>query len=87
MIQSKVTVEHEHGLHARVAMLVCKAADGFASQITLHYKDKVADAKDILQVMSLGACEGTEITIQIEGDDEAEAMAGMQDVFLHPVQT
>ena len=62
------------GLHARASMKMVDMANRFGSQIHLRYQGNTADAKDILEVMALGASYGTDITIQSEGEDETAAI-------------
>lgn len=66
------------GIHARPAGLLIKEAAKFASQITLKKGDKTADAKRIFAVMGLAAKKGEELSVTVEGADEAEAAAAME---------
>lgn len=75
MTANEVTLQHEAGLHARPAAQFVKAASRFASTITVRAGDKQANAKSIIQVLALGARQGTTITISAEGADEADAVA------------
>jgi phosphocarrier protein HPr len=43
--------------------------------------DKQANGKSMLSVMGLGARNGDEITVQVEGADEAEAAAELETFF------
>lgn len=63
------------GLHARPAGILVKKAAAFQSKITVENveKEKTADAKRIMGVMSLCIKHGQKIVLTIEGDDEAEA--------------
>jgi phosphotransferase system HPr (HPr) family protein len=40
-----------------------------------------ANAKSILSVLTLGAAIGTELTLRVDGDDEAEAFVAIQEIF------
>ena len=62
------------GLHARAAAKLVQLAAGFASQITVSKDDKQANAKSIMKVMMLAAARGALVTIEVEGEDEHEAM-------------
>ena len=74
MKKDKVIIKNETGLHARPASQFVKKAGEFKSKITLQKDDETASAKSIMAVMGLGAEQGTEIGIKIEGEDEDEAM-------------
>ena len=74
MVSQKVTIKNPTGLHLRPAGILCKEAMQFKSLITFSYRENTANAKSVLSV--LGACVkcGDEITINCEGEDEAEAL-------------
>ncbi|MGB3632564.1 MAG: HPr family phosphocarrier protein [Rubrobacteraceae bacterium] len=78
MKEKEVTVVPEEGLHARPAAEFVKAAKGYSSHIKVIKDGKEANAKSSLNLMSLGAKQGDNLTIRAEGDDEeaaAEALA------------
>ena len=77
MTTQDVVLQHEAGLHARPAADFVKAASGFTATISVQADAKRANAKSIIQVMGLGARQGTTITISAEGADEAEAVAAL----------
>ena len=81
MINKKIKIVNKLGLHARAAMKLIDLAGRFQSHIDICYKNKIADAKDILNVMTLGAGFGTEIEFQIDGSDEKEAMQALCDLI------
>ena len=79
MLQEKVVIINNLGLHARAAANLVRAAQKFSSQIKVTRTDRQinADAKSILSVLTLAAPKGTEILIQAEGSDEDSALAAM----------
>lgn len=81
MLETKVTVNNKAGLHTRPASLLVKTAGQFQSKILLVTKDITVDAKSIMGIMALGASQGTEITLQIDGVDEKVANLAMVDLF------
>ena len=74
MVSQKVVIKNPTGLHLSPAGILCKEAMQFKSLITFSYRENTANAKSVLSV--LGACVkcGDEITINCEGEDEAEAL-------------
>ena len=74
MVSQKVVIKNPTGLHLRPAGILCKEAMQFKSLITFSYRENTANAKSVLSV--LGACVKCvdEITINCEGEDEAEAL-------------
>ena len=75
------TIKDEFGIHARPAGLLVKAAAGYNCNVALECNGKVADAKKIFSVMSLGAKQGNVITVRTEGIDEIDANLGLEDFF------
>lgn len=78
MIEIRVIVLDETGLHARPAAQFVKAANGFTSEIWIRKDDKKVNAKSIVGVLSLGASQGTEIVIGAQGEDEIEAVQELE---------
>ena len=71
----------ETGIHARPATLLVQTASKFASDITLEYKGKSVNLKSIMGVMSLGVGKDADITIYVDGADEAEALAALEETM------
>ena len=69
--QYKIT--DPEGIHARQAGLLVKAAKACASSITIAKDGKKGDAKKIFAIMGLGAKQGDEVTVIVEGEDEEKA--------------
>lgn len=72
-----VTVTNQTGLHARPASLFVQKAARFKSDIHVTKKDAPEmriNAKSIMGILSGGIAQGTEITIEAEGDDAQTAV-------------
>ena len=81
MIDKEVTIENKLGLHLRAAALLVKEAEKFSSDITL-VKDKMKiNAKSILGITTLMAKKGTKLKIVADGEDEAEAIESLEELF------
>ncbi|RKQ31346.1 phosphocarrier protein HPr [Oceanobacillus halophilus] len=78
MIEKTFKVTVETGLHARPATILVQVANRFASNIQLTYKEKTADLKSIMGVMSLGIEYGANFTISVQGTTEQEAMDNIE---------
>lgn len=72
MKEMDITIQLEHGLHARPAAEFTRVASRFKSDITLVKGDRSVNAKSIIGVMSLGAAKDETIKLIIDGEDEAE---------------
>ncbi|HCP15703.1 MAG TPA: HPr family phosphocarrier protein [Peptococcaceae bacterium] len=81
MISQAYVVKNKVGLHARPASLLVKKASEFKSEIEMKHGASTANVKSILSLLSLGASKGSQIMINIKGDDEAEAMAAILEIL------
>lgn len=79
MAEEKVVVSNEMGLHARPAAAFVKLVKNFPGKVEIIKDGKVANAKSIFNVMSLGVASGTEITIRVTGEDEEENLKKVVD--------
>lgn len=84
MLKAKLKVINQLGLHARAAAQLVRLAGTFQSSIELKRFDNnvVADAKSILSVLTLAAARGTELELQVEGEDEKRALESIEEIFL-----
>lgn len=67
-------------LHARPAANFVKAAMRFRARVLVGANGKVADAKSILAVLSLGAKGGTTLELNAEGDDAPAALDALAEL-------
>lgn len=74
MIEKKVTIIHEEGLHARPATMFVKLATTYESKISVTKDERQVNGKSLLSILSLGAAKGTDVLIQADGADEVEAL-------------
>jgi len=76
MIQRTVTITNKFGLHARPASRFVEIADTFEADIYIKKIGQKANARSILDVMSIAAGAG-EIIIVADGIDEKEAIESL----------
>jgi phosphocarrier protein HPr len=76
-----VLVINPQGVHARPADLIVKAANRFASNVEIIKGHERVDAKSILAIFTLAALPGTELVIEADGPDAAEAVAALCELF------
>ncbi|ERP91252.1 phosphocarrier protein HPr [Alcanivorax sp. P2S70] len=81
MIEQSLDVINKLGLHARAAAKVVSVASRYDSAIHVLHKGNRIDAKSIMGLLMLGAAKGSQVTFQVEGDDEDAAMAELEDLF------
>lgn len=77
-MKKNVTVQMQSDVEARPIALLVQTANQFKSQIYLEVGDAKVNAKSIMGVMSLALLNGTQIVIDAEGEDEAEAVTALE---------
>ena len=80
MAERSVQIVNKHGLHARPAAEMVKAAARFKSEITISRDDLEVNGKSIMGVMMLAAEYGATITLRADGPDAdaaLDALAGL----------
>lgn len=81
MISRNVTVKICVGLHARPATYFIQKANSYKSQIWVEKDDRRVNAKSLLGVLSLGITKDTTITLIADGQDEIEALNGLEELI------
>jgi len=74
MAERSVQIVNKHGLHARPAAEMVKAASKFKSDITISRDDLEVNGKSIMGVMMLAAEYGATITLKASGPDADTAL-------------
>ncbi|MBN1593040.1 MAG: HPr family phosphocarrier protein [Candidatus Coatesbacteria bacterium] len=77
MLEKKVYIKDEFGMHLRSIMTLVEAAKAFEASISVRFGDEVADGKSPWALLALGVVAGSQITFCVEGPDEKDAMAKM----------
>ncbi len=72
-----VVINNPQGLHARPAELFARLAMQFDSDIEMIRDDYCVDAKSILNILTLGAGQGSELTLRASGLDAEEALEAL----------
>ena len=81
MIERQLDVINKLGLHARAAAKVVSVASRYDSRIHVIHNGNPIDAKSIMGLLMLGAAKGSQVTFQVEGDDETAAMEELEELF------
>ena len=74
MAERSVKIVNKHGLHARPAAEIVKAASRFKSDVTISRDDLEVNGKSIMGVMMLAAEFGASITLRATGPDADDAL-------------
>lgn len=81
MIEEVLKIINKHGLHARPAAQFVKIAGKFKSDIKVIKDGLEVNGKSIMGIMMLAAEPGSEIALLIEGEDEKEAFAALNELI------
>jgi phosphocarrier protein HPr len=73
-LHARVVVRNPQGLHMRPAMAFTQIANRFRSAVTLRRPGKTANGRSMVQLIMLAAPQGTELDLEVEGDDAAAAL-------------
>ena len=77
MAERSVQIVNKHGLHARPAAEMVKAASRFKSDITISRDDLEVNGKSIMGGMMLAAEHGAMITLRASGPDADDALESL----------
>ena len=72
MIKTKVTIINQLGLHARASAKFVATASKFISQLKVSKGTQTVNGKSIMGIMMLAASKGSELILEIDGNDEVE---------------
>jgi len=81
MMKKELLIENKLGLHARAAAQIVKSASAYASKITLVKDGLEVDGKSIMGIMMLAASKGSSVLLEVRGEDEGQALAGLEQLF------
>ena len=79
---STVTLSNPQGLHMRPAYLFAETAAKFESKIELVKEEIRIDGKSILDILTLGATQGTEVSVEATGADAQEAIDTLEGLLI-----
>ena len=74
MIRSTIRISNKLGLHARASAKLTKLAGSFKSEVFMSRNGRRVNAKSIMGVMMLAAGVGTEVELEVDGEDEEAAL-------------
>jgi phosphotransferase system HPr (HPr) family protein len=83
-LQRQVVITNPQGFHMRPATAFAQLAGKFQSAVWVHKGDKRMNGKSPLELMFLGADQGTELTLEVSGDDAHEALEALAKLLAAP---
>ena len=83
MMEKKFEITNKLGLHARPATLFVQRVQKYLAEIKVRKdgQEEVADGKSVIDLLTLGAQQGSKVTIIIDGEDEEEIMKEIEELF------
>ena len=81
MTQQTVTVVNKLGMHARPSAMFVTEATRFEAEVWLTKDSTKVNGKSIMGVMMLAAEKGSELLLEVNGPDEAEALTALVKVI------
>jgi phosphoenolpyruvate---glycerone phosphotransferase subunit DhaM len=76
----RLTLVNPQGLHARPAAQIATAVGSLAADVAVEAGGRRADASSSLELMTLGAGQGVEITVSAVGADAEQAVAAVREM-------
>lgn len=82
LIKKKLIVKNKQGLHARPAALFVQIANKYDSRVTVRRDEEEVNGKSIMGILMLGAEKGSQIVIEVEGDDAEMAIHELERIIV-----
>ena len=82
LIEKKLTIKNEQGLHARPAALFVQIANKYESDIIVRKGRQEVNGKSIMGLLTLAAEKGAKLNIKANGPDAKEAIEELERVIL-----
>ena len=74
-LHTRLTLLNTMGLHARAAAAFVTAIKDLTVEVTVRWEGQTANGRSVLDLLTLGAPQGSVLELQIQGDDAEEALA------------
>lgn len=87
MIRFSCIIEDQNGMHARPAGMLVACVKNFDSSVRVEHGEKVADARRLLSLMTLGAKYQEMLTFEVEGSDEEDAALAIKRFMANGMRT
>ena len=78
MIKKPVTIQANMDMEARPIAHLVQEASQYSSKVYIELDEKKINAKSIMGMMSLKLTKGTTLVVVADGDDESNAIEGVE---------
>ena len=82
LIEKKLTIQNEQGLHARPAAIFVQIANKYESDIAVKKGRQEVNGKSIMGLLTLAAEKGAKLHIKVNGPDAKEAIEELEKIIL-----
>ncbi|MED4750898.1 HPr family phosphocarrier protein [Brevibacillus choshinensis] len=83
MVAKTFVIQNPTGLHARPASMFVQKAAQFPCEVHVLKGSRKVNGKSIMGLMALGAAKNDEITLEVNGEREQEALEELGKVLTH----
>lgn len=70
MVTKECTVLNETGIHVRPATVLAKTVTPLSANVTIESKGKTANAKSLIEIISLRVSIGDVVKVTVDGENE-----------------
>ncbi len=81
-VVQKVKILNKLGLHLRAAAQLVKTTSKFKCRVLVKNHNGHVDGKSLMNLLTLAASYGSELTIIFQGDDASDASKAIQTLFM-----
>ena len=81
LIEKKLTIKNEQGLHARPAALFVQIANKYESDVLIRKGRQEVNGKSIMGLLTLAAEKGSSIRLKVDGPDAEETMRELEKII------
>jgi phosphotransferase system HPr (HPr) family protein len=81
-LKRTVTVVNATGLHIRAAAMIAAEARKFDARVVIAKGPQEVEATEVLQVLTLGAARGDELSLDAFGNEAQAAVEAVAQLFL-----
>ncbi len=83
-LQQKVVITNPQGFHMRPMAAFAQLAAHFQSSVKVSREGQTVNGKSILDLMLLAAAQGTELTLEVAGDDAQDTLDALVALLKEP---
>lgn len=76
-VHAKLTLTNTLGLHARAAAAIVQALHGLQADVRVCWEGHTANARSILELLTLGAPQGSVLEVSANGPDAEAAVTAL----------